>query len=189
MRSPVHVARAELTLALDSSEPLRRLALKPDPLAPFARVLGGVRDDLGERAEVIVDLMPVTASQRRRRLREAKAKERRSARGGQGPAWLAELQEAVLEDGIGSHRSVRRPQALAAAGSLELLDDRAETRRRLEKLSSTEPLFALQVLVWASSEIEGRAEAHLHALIACFEQFTDQNHFRVVGRNVLGLVF
>ena len=46
----LHVARAELTLALDSSESLRRLTLRPDPLAPFARVLGGVREDLGERA-------------------------------------------------------------------------------------------------------------------------------------------
>lgn len=183
----LHVARAELTLALDSSESLRRLTLRPDPLAPFARVLGGVREDLGERAEVILDLMPVTPAQRRRRLRQAVEKERRSARGGQGPAWLAELAEAVLEDGMGSHRPQRRTPALA--GSLELLDDRAETRRQLEKLSSTEPLFALQVLVWSCSEIEGRAEAHLHALIACFEQFADQNYFRVVGRNVLGLVF
>src|SRR5205085_11557652 len=103
----VHVARAELTLARESSEPLRRLTLKPDPLVSFARVLGGVRDDLGERAEVIVDLMPVTPSQRRRRLRAAVAKERRSARGGAGPAWLAELREAVLEDGVGSHKSFR----------------------------------------------------------------------------------
>ena len=188
-----HVARAELTLARDSSQPLARLSLRPDPLAPFARVLGGVRDDLGERAEVIVDLMPVTPGQRRRRLRKVVRQERRESRGGSGGgAWVQEFWQGLEGGGgRGSSRRAGRGHSviLAEPGSIELLEERADTRRRLEKLTSTEPLFALQVLVWACSEIPGRAEAHLHALIACFEQFADHNYFRVVGRNVLGLFF
>lgn len=74
------------------------------------------------------------------------------------------------------------------AGSLVLLDERAEQRQRLSKLASFEPLFGLQVMIRTTSEIRGRPEAHLHALIACFEQFAGENYFRVVGRN-LGFVY
>jgi hypothetical protein len=70
---------------------------------------------------------------------------------------------------------------------MELLEARAETRFRLAKVSSTEPLFAIQVLVWAASPVRARAVEHVHALVACFGQFADQNHLRAVGWN-LGFV-
>ena len=70
---------------------------------------------------------------------------------------------------------------------MELLEARAETRFRLGKLSSTEPLFSVQVLVWAASPVRARAVEHVHALVACFGQFADQNYFKAVGVN-LGFV-
>ncbi|MDQ3574580.1 MAG: ATP-binding protein [Actinomycetota bacterium] len=172
MTGRAHRARAELTLALDSSLGLRHVPLRPDPLSAFARAFGHVRADLGEEAEVLVDLMPVTPGQRHRRLRRVMAAERQ-----RGSMW-ADLVEALGGNVRVSQRTRR------AGGAMELA---ADARRRLSKLASTEPLFALQVLVWASSEIPGRAEAQLHALIACFEQFADQNHLRVAGRS-LGVV-
>jgi hypothetical protein len=65
---------------------------------------------------------------------------------------------------------------------------REEAKARLAKLLSSDPLFELQVLIRVQSEIPGRPEAHLQALISCFDQFAGHNHFRVVGQN-LGLVF
>ena len=183
----IHTARAELVLARDSSHALRSVPLRPDPLSSFARVFAEVRDDLGESAEVIIDLLPITPGQRRRRLRQSVAKEKESRGGGKSAALWADLREAAFEDGIGGGHQRRRASSLGLPGSMELLEDRADTRRRLGKLSSTEPLFSLQVLVWARSEIKGRAQAHLHALLACFEQFSDHNYLKVVGLN-LGLV-
>ena len=56
----LHTARAELVLALDSTLPLRTVPLKPDPLQPFAAAVADVLADLGEDAEVAIDLLPLT---------------------------------------------------------------------------------------------------------------------------------
>ncbi|HET7486495.1 MAG TPA: hypothetical protein VFJ85_01105 [Acidimicrobiales bacterium] len=174
-------ARAELVLARESSLALRHVPLRPDPLSSLALALGEVDDTLGEAAEVIVDLLPLTPARRRHQLRSAIRRERSSSSG----SPLDEVWDAVRG---GSSRGRQQPRPrLGPAGTMEGLDDRAEVRHRLAKLSSTEPLFALQLLVWARSEIPGRAEAHLHALVACLEQFAGENHLRVVGRN-LGVV-
>jgi hypothetical protein len=155
--------------------------LRPDPLSSFARAMAQVRPD--ERAEVLVDLTPITPGRRRRLLRRTAAAERRKGQG--GGAGLAALVQAMNEDPLRASGTRRRP--LAPAGSMELLEARAETRFRLAKLSSTEPLFSIQVLVWAASPVRGRAIEHVHALVACFGQFADQNHFKAVGLN-LGFV-
>ena len=43
------MVRAELRLARPSSEPLAHLALSPDPLQSFARVLAGLDHERGEQ--------------------------------------------------------------------------------------------------------------------------------------------
>ena len=182
----LYVARAELTLALDDSLPLRDVPLKPDPLSAFARAFGQLQERLGETAEVNLALQPVTAGQRRRRRRKVMAGERRRGLGGGQSAW-GDVRSVLVGD---VQRSPGRAQANRGlpAGSLMLLDERAEQRQRLSKLASPEPLFGLQVMIRTTSEIKGRPEAHLHALIACFEQFSGENYFRVVGRN-LGVMY
>ncbi len=79
-----HLARAELVLARRASLPLADAGLKPDPLQPLARVFRSLRDDLDERAAVIVDVSPATPGRRRRLrrrlLREARAGEQGSLR-------------------------------------------------------------------------------------------------------------
>lgn len=184
--SKSYVARAELTLALDDSFPLRDVPMKPDPLSAFARAFGQLQDRLGETAEVNLALQPVTSGQRRRRRRKVMADERRRGLGGGQSTW-GDVRSVLTGD---AQRSPGRGPANRGlpAGSLMLLDERAEQRQRLSKLASPEPLFALQVMIRTTSEIRGRPEAHLHALIACFEQFAGENYFRVVGRN-LGFVY
>lgn len=182
----LYVGRAELTLALDDSLPLREVPLKPDPLSAFARAFGQLQDKLGETAEVNVALQPVTSGQRRRRRAKVMAEERRrNGYGGRG-GW-ADVRSVLEGDATRGQRRGPANRGMPA-GSLMLLDDRAEQRQRLSKLASPEPLFGLQVMIRTTSEIKGRPEAHLHALIACFEQFAGENYFRVVGRN-LGFVY
>lgn len=174
----LHRARAELTLALDSSFPLRHVPLKPDSLSSFARALAQVRPD--EAAEVLVDLTPITPGRRKRLMRRTAAAERRKGQG--GGSGLASLVRAMNEDPLRPSRTRRQPSS--PAGSMELLEARAETRHRLAKLSSTEPLFGIQVLVWSASPVRSRALEHVHALVACFGQFADQNHFKAIGLNL-----
>ncbi len=53
----LYAARAELVLAGDDALPLRSVDLSPDPLAPFARAMGRLRDD--EAMTITLDLLPL----------------------------------------------------------------------------------------------------------------------------------
>ncbi|ARZ72618.1 ATP/GTP-binding protein [Streptomyces albireticuli] len=57
----VHVARAELALALPDYLALREVPLRPDPLEALAAAVADVREDLMERVDVVLDLVPVSA--------------------------------------------------------------------------------------------------------------------------------
>ncbi len=52
------------------------------------------------------------------------------------------------------------------------------------KLMGSEPAFFLQVLIRACSEIKGRPQEHVRALIDCFDVFAGENYFKVRGRRV-----
>ncbi len=195
----LYVARAELTLAVDDSKPLRVLPMKPDPLSSFARAFAEVREDLGERAEVAVDLMPVTAAQRAHRRRRLLAEDRT----GRGSGWRSELVDAIgggqplgsqLSSaaglgggrGRGAHSASPLDARRGRPGSLAAYQERATTRALAEKLCALEPAFALQVLVRTRSEIKGRPQALLHALISCFEQFSgEMSVSSLIGPTVL----
>ncbi|MDO8210262.1 hypothetical protein [Conexibacter sp. CPCC 206217] len=166
-----HVARAELVLARDSRHPLLETGVDPDPLAGFAQALEPLipRD---EQAEVCVDLLPLTPSERRRLrsrlMRKAQREERR------GQKTLGEMLR-----GEPAHRT---PPTRA-----ELVERRAEHRALAGKLGDPLPLFRVQVLVRASSPLAGRAVEQVAALVAAFRAFDGENHFRVVGqRDPLG---
>ena len=174
-RRRVHVARAELTLAREDTCPLRAVPLTPDPLTAFARAYEGLRDDLGETAEVCLDLLALTPAQRRARRRQALAAERDNTGG--GGAVGEQLRVALW----GGRPTPRRPAGGGHLGDVEL---RAARKATLAKLVTVEPMFAVQVLVRVRSQVEGRPQAHLHAILAGFEQWTGDNWWRTVGRRV-----
>lgn len=173
----VFVARAELTLARDDLAPLREVPLDPDPLTLFARVFAGLRDDLGEQADVVVDLMPLTPAQIRRR--------RQRALQGNGKPKGRKLVEQLLV-GLGHAPPRSRGGTGSGEGSLEQLERRAVDRQLMAALRGTEPMFAIQALIRVSSKVKGRPQAHLHALIGAFDQWAGDNYFRVAGRRILG---
>jgi hypothetical protein len=79
------VVRAELVLAADAVRPLREVPLRPDLLQSFAAAVMDVRPELGERVEVCVDLVPLTAAKaariRRARIRASSGPGGESASG------------------------------------------------------------------------------------------------------------
>lgn len=179
------VARAELVLARDDRMPLRAVPLDPDPLTGLARAMGAARDDLAERVEVVVDLLPLTGADRRRRRRTALAEdaERTGARDQLahelfGPGGLTRLGEVV------TGRQSAGPRGPASPGRLADEQRRRETTAVGAKVLGVEPAFWLQLLIRCESTVPGRDAALLQACVAAFESWSGENHFRQVGHRV-----
>jgi hypothetical protein len=175
--APAYVMRAELRLARPASEPLAHLSLEPDPLQSFASALAGL-DPLRERAEVALDLLPCTASARRRLRRGLLRQARRSSTA----VGASTLGGSVL-DSLGGGRQTGRQPAAA------IVEQRAEREQLAAKVLQNEPLFALQLLVRCQAPVEGMAADRMQALLGCFDGFTAANSFRVAGVRLLGLAF
>jgi hypothetical protein len=168
------VARAELVLARPSREPLRVAGLDPDPLAGFARAIESLRCDQGDTATVTVSLLPVTPGKRRRLRRRLLRQARRSP---------SKTQARDLADDL-----LNAPrQGPAPPG--ELVQRRIDRQALANKLGSSEPLFWIQVLASVSSPVPGRAKSGLDALLAAFDVFAGDNHFRVSGIRIPGIAF
>lgn len=173
--SRLHTARAELVLARDAHRPLRDVGLRPDPLGGITAALASVRPDLGEQAEICVDLRPLTPARVSHLItaHQGRAGGGLLARGGAlAGSLLMELVNEVLP-GPSAQAANRNP---------------ADLRPGLPtKFTVQEPVFDVQVLIRTRSEIRGRAQAHLHQILAAFEAFSGDNHWRTVGLN-LGFV-
>jgi hypothetical protein len=173
---PLEIARAELVLARPSHEPLRELGLDPDPLAGFAHALQGLRAGDGERAEVCIDLLPVTAGGRRRARRRLLRRVRREERSARERSSLSE----ILDPGT------RRRGPVLPAEAIE----RQASRQALQgKLGRPEPLFCPQILIRAVSPERGAAKLRAEALLAAFDPFAGENHLRAVGLRIGPLAF
>lgn len=161
------VVRTELVSAHPSVKPLREVGIKPDPLTGFAQALATVRPE-DEQAVVCVDLLPITPGQRRRArrgiVRKALGAQRRQREGG----ILDQLR-------VGDDRPAYR------ALPVERLEKHVDTAGLTQKLGSPEPLFEIQVLVRACSPAAGRAVVHAQRLVAAFDAFAGENHFRSNG--------
>lgn len=169
------VARCELRLARPGHEPLAELALDPDALHGFARVIEDLHPRLGENIEVAVDLLPLPAGGRRRMRQRLLRRAHLDTRQGN-------VNEALLPDHRGGRGGTRR-----SAG--ELVGARSEREQITAKLGHTEPLFHAQILLRCSSRSEARAKGHMQALLACFDAHAAANSFRAVGIRVIGLWF
>lgn len=170
--SRVCVARAELVLSRPSIEPLRAAGLDPDPLAGFARAFSMLRADLGDEAAVCIDLLPITPA-RRRRLRRRMLRDARREHRDADPAQL-------LADVLGPDAGRGR------AAPAELVERRAGQRALTSKLGTPEPLFLIQVLLRVASPAPGRAKGTAGALVAAFDGFAGENHFRASGLRLPG---
>lgn len=198
----LYTARAELVLAQEDVWPLREAPLDPDPLTPFAYAFGELRDDLGDAAEVHLDLVPVTrgAVARRRRqqvhaISEAGSAESRSgwsrllfgSQATNGPGLVDQLLVGMGHGhahghgrGTGTAPRTRRVEGVAR------LDERDREQTLAKALRDSSPHFEMQLLVRCRSRIKGRPQMLIQSVIACFEEFGGENYLRVRGRRILG---
>lgn len=171
-------ARAELMLARRASLALADRGVRPDPLAPIAKVFESLRDDLDDRAVVCIDVLPASPG-RARRLRKRLLKEARAHRqGGRG-------QQPTLGQLLRGERSVQG----RGGNPVELLERRGERSALDLKLGDQTSLLRLQILVRVESRVAGRPQTLVGALLSAFDAFTGENHFRVRGLGVPGVAF
>ncbi|WP_052745614.1 hypothetical protein [Allosalinactinospora lopnorensis] len=185
---PVHVARAELVLAADETHWLRNLPLKPDPLQQVAAAVHDVRPELGERAEVYIDLLPLTPARMAYLRRQANARVA-GGRGGMG-GFFSELGKELGSFGSELLNEFVPGGAPGPAGPVrqtspgEMSPAGRTTAPVLTKFDLREPAFEVQVLLRTQSEIPGRAQAHLHQLQAAFDAWKAENYWRAAGFNL-----
>ncbi len=171
--APSRTVRAELVLAGPFFEPLARHPLDPDPLAPFAAALAGVRREHGVKADICVDLLPA-AGMREARLRR-KMRRRARRRGGERRRSAGEVLSGARESG--------------RANDLDLFDRRMLSKGLESKLREGATLFELQVLVRVTAPDRPRALAVLRNVEAAFATTADRNRLRVRGLPLLGSGF
>lgn len=170
------IVRAELVLSRPSVEPLAHLGHDPDPLSPFAAVMGGLDLEHGDEASVCVDLLPAVGLRRARLRGRLRRQARRAHRRHTGASWL---------DRLGGAEGERR----RAAGPDEALELRQIAKALESKLNDSGPLFEAQILLRCRAADRGRAKTTMQNLLGAFEALGDQNWLRVAGRPLADLDF
>ncbi|MFC5220056.1 ATP/GTP-binding protein [Streptomyces coerulescens] len=170
-----HVVRAEFLLRGKPTAPLRDVPLDPDPLQPLIDAVSDLRAELGDLAEVRLDIqrapkwslrarrMQLMSDARRRERREAQRAARwvRQDATGIEDSLISHVQQLVSgKQGVGGRRLVMPP-----------VPRRVDPAEGLGKLAEDDHLVRVQLLVMCASNFEGRAEARLAQVQAALDVF------------------
>ncbi|MGW3038140.1 ATP/GTP-binding protein [Streptomyces sp. NPDC001178] len=183
-----HVVRAEFLLRGKPTAPLREIPLNPDPLQPLIDAVSDLHAELGDLAEIRLDIQRAPKwSLRARRLQlmaGARRAERREAQ--RAARWVRQdatpvedsltwqLQQLVAgNQGGGGRRLVVPP-----------VPRRVDPEEALGKLAEDDHLVRVQLLVMCASNIEGRAEARLAQLQAALDVFGGGSRWAMRGLRV-----
>ncbi|MEV7618245.1 ATP/GTP-binding protein [Streptomyces sp. NPDC089799] len=169
-----HVVRAVLTLHGKPGSSLREVPLDPDPLQPLVDAVAGIRAELGDLAEVCVDLSPAPrwqlAVHRMRIMQRARAEARREAAHearwtGTEPAggWTGAL--GNLLDPAQWRNSGRSPVLMPPR------PQRVNRDQALGKFAENAGLMRVQILVRCASNTTGRAEQRLALINAAMDVY------------------
>ncbi|WP_030181117.1 hypothetical protein [Streptomyces sp. NRRL S-813] len=180
-----HVVRAEFILRGKPTAPLREVPLNPDPLQPLIDAVSDLRAELGDLAEIRLDIQRAPKwALRARRLQlmsDARREERRDAQ--RAARWVRQdatgiedsltwqLQQLVAgKQGGGGRRLVMPP-----------VPRRVDPQEALGKLAEDDHLVRVQLLVMCASNTEGRAEARLAQLQAALDVFGGGSRWAMRG--------
>ncbi|WP_316782815.1 type IV secretory system conjugative DNA transfer family protein [Streptomyces sasae] len=171
-----YVARAELLLAMSDHRPLASLGLHPDPLQQLATALSGVRTEDGERADVVLDLLPVPERQLSRRRRRLLASSRR-----RGPSAYGERLTGSLggEGLLGSVSSAWHGGKSGGGQRAQRLPRMTDLREGIGKFEPARgPFFAVQLLLRTEASHPNAARARLNQILAVFAATSGENYLK-----------
>ncbi|NUK21672.1 ATP/GTP-binding protein [Streptomyces lunaelactis] len=183
-----HMVRAEFVLRGKPTAPLRDVPLDPDPLQPLIDAVSDLRAELGDLAEIRLDIQRAPKwALRARRLQlmsDARRRERREAQ--RAARWVR--QDAT---GIEDSLALQLQQLVSGKQSgggrrlvMPPVPRRVDPEDALGKLVDDEHLVRVQLLVMCASNIEGRAEARLAQLQAALDVFGGGSRWAMRGWRV-----
>lgn len=171
-----YVQRVELTLALGDQKPLASLGLSPDPLQQLAAAMASVRAEEGERADVVLDLVPIRERRLARRRRRLLAQSKR-----RGPSAFGER----LTGGISGGGALGAFQAAWSGGNSsggnrgERLPRMTDLRDGVGKFDpAAGAVFAVQLLLRTEARHPQAALARMNQLIAAFSVTSGENYLK-----------
>ncbi|MFD8416568.1 ATP/GTP-binding protein [Streptomyces sp. NPDC059650] len=176
----MHYARAELALALPDHLALREVPLTPDPLEALANAVADVREDLGESADVVLDLVPVAPNRVSSRRRRLLAQARRNP--ANGPAFgfdLGAVMSEIATEMKGNQGGGARQRPPRQQRTTHRVTDMKAGFGKLTP--GAEPVFSMQLLVRTCARDEYRARMLLDQVLAALEPWSGDNHLRPVG--------
>ncbi|MEU8868703.1 ATP/GTP-binding protein [Streptomyces umbrinus] len=183
-----HLVRAEFILRGKPTAPLREVPLNPDPLQPLIDAVSDLRADLGDLAEIRLDIQRapkwVLRARRLQLMSDARRRERREAQRAAGwvrqdatgieDSFTWQMQQLVSgKQGGGGRRLVMPP-----------VPRRVDPAEALGKLVDDDHLVRVQLLVTCASNTEGRAQARLAQLQAALDVFGGGSRWAMRGWRV-----
>ncbi|MFF0386826.1 ATP/GTP-binding protein [Streptomyces sp. NPDC004286] len=182
-----HTVRAEFILRGKLTAPLREVPLTPDPLQPLIDAVADLRAELGDLAEIRLDLQRAPKwALRARRLQlmsAARKSERREAQ--RSARWLRQ-DASGIDDSMGwqLQQLLSNHKSSPAAGRRLVMPPvprRVEPAEALGKLAEDDHLVRVQLLVTCASNTEGRAEARLAQVQAGLDVFGGRSRWAMRG--------
>ncbi|MGW2841901.1 ATP/GTP-binding protein [Streptomyces sp. NPDC001493] len=186
-KEPKHTVRAVFALHGAPASRLRDVPLEPDPLQPLIDAVADLRVDMGDLAEVCLDLSPASKWPLRARrwqvvdrAREhARRESRREAR------WMTQ-DAATMEDALAwqlTKLTTPREQRGGRERSLLMAPrpPRLDRDKMLGKLAEEAGLVRVQLLVRCSSDVVGRAERRLRHIGAALDVYAARSRLSSVG--------
>ncbi|MGI5518731.1 ATP/GTP-binding protein [Streptomyces sp. CA-106131] len=186
-----HTVRAEFILRGKPTAPLREVPLTPDPLQPLIDAVADLRAELGDLAEIRLDIqrapkwtlqarrLQLMGAARRFERREAQRAARwlRQDASGMEDSWGWQVQQ-LLSDTPGSGPGAGRRLVMPP------VPRRIEPSEALGKLAEDDHLVRIQLLVMCASNTQGRAQARLAQLQAAFDVFGGRSRWAMRGRRL-----
>ncbi|MBT1098133.1 ATP/GTP-binding protein [Streptomyces sp. Tu102] len=181
-----HVVRAEFVLRGKPTAPLRDVPLDPDPLQPLIDAVSDLRAELGDLAEVRLDIQRAPKwSLRARRVQLMGDARRRERRGAQRAARWVRQDATGIEDSLVSHVQQLLSGKQGGGGGRRLVmppvPRRVDPAEALGKLADDDHLVRVQLLVACASNTAGRAEARLGQLQAALDVFGGGSRWAMRG--------
>jgi hypothetical protein len=180
-----HVVRAEFILRGKPTAPLREVPLSPDPLQPLVDAVVDLRGELGDLAEIRLDIQraPKWALRARRiqLMSAARKMERREAQ--RAARWMRQ-DAGGIDDSLTWHlQQLLRGNKGAGGRRLVMppVPRRVDAAEALGKLANDDHLVRVQLLVMCASNTSGRAQARLAQVQAALDVFGGQSRWAMRG--------
>ncbi|MEU6610268.1 ATP/GTP-binding protein [Streptomyces shenzhenensis] len=187
-KSRDHVVRAEFILRGKPAAPLREVPLSPDPLQPLIDAVSDLRAELGDLAEIRLDIQRAPKwALRARRLQLMSNARRAERREAQRAARCVRQDATSIEDSL-TWQLQQLVAGKQGGGGRRLVmppvPRRVDPEEALGKLAEDDHLVRVQLLVMCASNTKGRAQARLAQLQAALDVFGGGSRWAMRGWRV-----